>query len=86
MACRFGRKGNHSAGLWQEELATALDEDPCPFEAEEVLALMRIANVAAWLWDGTPGFSSGKITGNTATPYYFAMGHVWKDLLLYSPF
>lgn len=30
----------------KEELATALDEDPCPFEAEEVLALMKIANVA----------------------------------------
>lgn len=33
----------------QEELAAALDEDPCPFEAEEVLALMRVAHVVAWL-------------------------------------
>ncbi|CAJ1456102.1 unnamed protein product [Effrenium voratum] len=30
----------------KEELATALDEDPSPFEPEEVLALMRIANDA----------------------------------------
>lgn len=30
----------------QEELAWALDEDPCPFEPEEVLALMRITHVA----------------------------------------
>lgn len=30
----------------QEELSGVLEEDPCPFETEEVLVLMRIANVA----------------------------------------
>lgn len=29
-----------------QDLSKALDEDPCPFEAEEVLALMRIAHFA----------------------------------------
>ena len=33
----------------EEELSGVLEEDPCPFETEEVLALMRIANVAPGL-------------------------------------
>lgn len=69
-------KGNHSAGLWQEELATALDEDPCPFEAEEVLALMKIANVAAWLWRGWKTIFF--IRKNTGTA--ILLRHVCKDL------
>ena len=55
MCCRQGSSQKECAGadhvqdiqaLSQEELAEVLEEDPSPFEPEEVLALMRIAHLA----------------------------------------
>ena len=58
----------------EDELSGVLDEDPSPFETEEVLALMRIAHLAAGLEESMA--SNMWMAGSTAVVH---LGQLWRQ-------